>query len=100
MRLLTRKIMAKKAVETWKEKYQIHSRISPLEELGTNPDPDDVNRIVGNTCWTQVHCDECDKDVDEAVQVGEEPDYESATLTLCWDCVRKAWELIRFEEET
>lgn len=39
-------------------------------------------------------CDECGAVVDVAVQVGEEPNYESRTATLCFACVEKAMALM------
>jgi len=40
------------------------------------------------------YCSACKKLVCDAVEVGEEPDYESQTATLCHDCLREAVSLI------
>lgn len=43
----------------------------------------DVAEIVGNNSWCEpLTCDECGEDVSTAVQLGQEPDYGSATATL------------------
>lgn len=38
-------------------------------------------------------CDECSEKVNIAIQLGEEPDYESATAIICESCLNKAKEL-------
>lgn len=51
----------------------------------------DVAAIIGNKSWVSPDaCDECGTASWSNVQVGQEPDYESATATLCADCLRKA----------
>lgn len=55
----------------------------------------DVGDIIGNTSWTALKCDECGEYVDALIQVGEEPDYESSTASLCKSCIRKAAELFQ-----
>jgi hypothetical protein len=50
----------------------------------------DVTRIIGNGSWVSLVCDECGEDVPAAVAVGQPPDYESATATVCEPCLRKA----------
>ncbi len=59
---------------------------------------DEVEEIIGNRGWTINKCNECNKDFDVTIQVGEEPDYESATARLCFDCLSKALYLMRGEE--
>lgn len=51
-----------------------------------------VNKIIGNDSWTRLPaCDECgQKNVPVSVRVGQEPDWESRTATLCVPCLCKA----------
>lgn len=49
----------------------------------------DVIKFLGSS-WFDVHCDECERSVDAAVVLGEQPNYESATATICTDCLRNA----------
>jgi hypothetical protein len=57
---------------------------------------DDVNAIVGNTSWTDPEgCDECGRPSWDCVQIGQEPDYESSTATVCLECLEKAIQLVR-----
>jgi hypothetical protein len=44
------------------------------------------DNIIGNTTWTQIKCDGCEKYYKKVMIVGEEPDYESATVRLCRKC--------------
>jgi len=63
-----------------------------LLALGSSPDPDDVDRVIGNGSWTRVpECDECGAgDQPFVIQVGQPPDYESRTAKLCGSCCRQA----------
>ena len=55
----------------------------------------DVAAIIGNKLWVCAPtCNECGEDSWDAVELGEPPDYESATATICADCLRKALALI------
>jgi hypothetical protein len=54
-----------------------------------------ANEILGNNSWTRNKCDECNNDVYATVQLGQEPDYESATANICLDCLKKAVKLAR-----
>lgn len=49
-----------------------------------------IDVAIGNSSWTRLKCDECDNDVQELVQIGQEPDYESATANVCFDCLHRA----------
>lgn len=72
-----------------KTKKQISEELDALnKETAT---PQDVASIIGNESWTRLVCNECNKEVDAILTVGEEPDYESHTADLCMDCVRKAF---------
>lgn len=49
-----------------------------------------VDEIIGNASWTRMSCGECgDEDADAIIEVGEEPDYESAAARLCYRCIAK-----------
>lgn len=61
-----------------------------LLALGPKPDPDAVDRIIGNGSWTACTCDQCGASVGAVVTVGQTPDYDSSTADLCIDCARQA----------
>lgn len=60
-----------------------------LKALGDKPNPDDVDRVIGNPTWTSTRCDECGTLPEVVVMVGDEPDYESNTVHLCTECIIK-----------
>lgn len=101
MRLITKEMIVKGVAERWKTAY-----FSPkTNNWGTTISGDmeivykkllkatsekEVNDIIGNKFWTELHCDDCKKEVDAVVQLGDEPDYESATANICFECLEKA----------
>jgi hypothetical protein len=54
----------------------------------------EVAEIIGNESWTRLTCDECGKDTDALLTVGQEPDYESHTASLCRSCVERSSSII------
>lgn len=106
-RIKSRAFLASHAAEAWRRQYasaianhrddydaKRRATYHALLALGPTPDPDEVDRIIGNGSWTSNHCDECGEAAD-TVQVGQPPDYESRTADLCEPCVRRA--LAEFE---
>lgn len=57
-----------------------------------------ITRIIGNDSWTSLTCDECGNSVNTLARVGQEPDYDSHTASLCVECITKAYELIKGSE--
>jgi hypothetical protein len=104
--LITRATLAASAAGRWREQYT--GSVNPgfhwynpndlttyeqLVALGPAPDPDDVDRVIGNGAWTFTPaCNGCCKPGDGTprVRVGDEPGYESNTVYLCLDCVKAA----------
>ena len=100
-KLITAKSLASEAADRWHEVYGASGSCygsdkpeitAKLRELGANPKPADVNRAIGNDSWTRVpDCDSCGKVSPKAVvRVGQEPEYDSATVHLCKKCVAAA----------
>lgn len=98
---LTRKSLAAMAAGRWFEVYGNDGRgygddkreiLIALRELGSSPNPDDVDEIIGNKSWTSPpECDGCgDESPRSVVRVGHEPDYQSSTAHLCRKCLRAA----------
>ena len=55
----------------------------------------EISKIIGNTAWcTERGCNECGTVTWDIVEIGEPPDYESATAEICIDCLKKAVQLI------
>ena len=78
---------------------EIQEKLNALDKETATAD--DVAAIIGNDKWLydRFTCNECDKKVSVAVQVGEEPDYESSTAILCYDCIKKAFILMLKERK-
>jgi hypothetical protein len=75
-----------------RNKRQIADLLDVLD--GESATPDDVFNIIGNSSWTRLSCNECGKETDAVLIVGEPQDYESRTASLCFECVKKAADLI------
>jgi hypothetical protein len=108
MKLINRKILSESAAEEWKSQYckkgpwmHVHTG-SPeviygkLKALGSSPDPDMVDHVIGNGSWTRVpDCDECGgADVGQVVRIGEDMSYESNTAHVCVNCIKSALNII------
>lgn len=109
--LFTRRILAAGAARAWKEAYsnggvsgdfirvisvqQAKRTGELLAGLGADPDPDAVDRIIGNKSWTSTPiCHGCGRDGHEAiVRIGEEPGHGSSTAHLCRECLLEALKL-------
>lgn len=93
-RLVTTKTQAKTAASRWTTAYvgttnASHAAITrKLGALGPDPEPEEIDRIIGNDSWTDPGtCNGCgSRDRQPRVIVGDEPDYESCTATLCEKC--------------
>lgn len=68
--------------------------LEALRALGPSPTPDDVDAVIGHDRWCRVSCDGCGDTDGPWVQVGDEPDYDSRTATLCAKCIRAAAALV------
>lgn len=75
-------------------KKQIAEKLDTLD--GETATAEEVAAIIGNESWTRLTCDECGLDVDSVLTVGQAPDYESRTASICQDCAAKvaaiSWE--------
>lgn len=72
----------------WPQMQATLDRLNRLDlETATK---EQVALVIGNDFWTRIECDECGKEVEAYVQLGEEPDYESSTACICFPCLEKA----------
>jgi len=104
MKLINERVLIRNVASAWLDQYprarqlrdETYLKLHTLDvETATAKD---VNTIIGNASWTVVpHCNECGASVPAVVEIGEEPDYESATAYVCLACLRKA--LALFTEE-
>jgi len=101
--LITREQVAAQTAERFRRQYGPNFGVYPwgdsaevlkqLNALGPSPAVEDVEALCQG--WTLLSCDECGDRVDQVVQVGQEPDYESSTACLCWKCAVNAVALFK-----
>lgn len=103
MKLLNERNQVRGVAQRWQSQYgsssyggRMHRIANELKMLDDETaSASDVAAIIGNTSWVEPQtCDECGAKTWDVVQLGEEPDYESATACVCADCLRKALALI------
>lgn len=82
-------------VERWKRAYPVNLLIRDgrltnniLEELqASDLSKEAIDRIIGNTTWTEVYCSECDESVERIVNF-------LGSMDVCESCLRKALKLL------
>ena len=73
----------------WDPKY-IAARLEKLDlERAT---AEEVAGVIGRVGWTSERCNACNKYVSDIIVVGDVPDFESATATLCGPCLKEAYD--------
>ena len=102
--LVTRQSLANGVLGRWRSQYppgyeSKFNNLDPtgieddLSRLGSSPDPDNVDKVIGNGSWTRVTCDICEEAVDAAIVLG--PDFSETSVQVCESCLRK--ELEKFD---
>lgn len=100
--ILTTHKLAAQASARWLRQYKIHGGYnwkSPagksgeevynqLLALGPNPDPLQVNEIIGNDSWTRLTCCQCDNSVDAVIVFN---DGDDNTCNVCIDCIKESY---------
>lgn len=92
MKVITRQSRANRAYAKWMTQYPSDKNGigAKLKALGSTPDPDAVDSIIGNKSWTELYrCSECGVR-SEVVELGEALDYESSTAWICVLCLKDA----------
>lgn len=93
---------AQAAPQRWADQYGRWDRDSEHHRIGkklaalpkAERTPARIAEIIGNDSWAVVECDQCGKRVPVAVTVGQPPDYETSTATICEPCLRRALALL------
>lgn len=104
MKLITRQSKANEAAKSWSHQYSNSgfwgNDVSKqqtgfrLHDLGPTPDPDEVDKVIGNSSWTRTTCDECEAENVDVVMVGQDEDYDSRTSSICKSCLIKAMAIL------
>ena len=96
--IVTERELIKSVVSRWDKQYGSKrwgdDKLLILERLRQldldTASADEINSIIGNSSWTTERCSQCGGYNLPVVVVGEVPDYESSTATLCRQCFDKA----------
>lgn len=99
MNIISKKNLIANVSKRWDEQYRntgSKDKILKGERLRTEKPTteEQIKKIIGNDSWTRNHCHECGNDSEITIQLGQEPDYESATANICPVCLKKALEII------
>lgn len=112
MRIINRRLLADTAYEQFskihkvqqegilipwlKQYHETKSYIAyQLKELGEHPNPDDVDKIIGDNSWTKVpRCSNCGQDREEVVELKNQDADPEDIYHLCMECVREILMLI------
>ena len=95
--LLTKQHLANTVDDRWKKQYYLNSswdyygddkveKYKELVNLGSNKNQEDVDKIIGNSSWTRLICNHCNKDVDAVFIFGA----SEKSFYVCEDCVKVA----------
>lgn len=96
MQTISKKTLIKNVARSWKSQYgndknNIYKALvesKPTTEL-------QVEQIIGNKSWTSLRCDECQKESEIVIEIGETPDFESRTANVCIECIEKALSILK-----
>ena len=101
MKVLTIQDLSTGAKERWKQQYFVNNVwiygdekkviYENLVSLGDNPEPEQVNEVIGNSSWTRLTCEECNKVVESVVVINA----SEYSIYLCKKCLSKAVRLIK-----
>ena len=105
MKIFDEREQVKRAIRQWIEQYgpvstygaDNRGRSVGAELMALDQDTAtsaQVNEIIGSAWVSEYECGECGKKSWRIVEIGQEPDYESATAYLCADCLRSALQLL------
>jgi len=99
MQWMTRRDQAATAAKRWAEQYprgqvifsgsDTDAILQRLIALGDQPDPDDVDAVIGNRSWTELpRCIECrGRSMPAILEIGDPPGDDSNTAWLCEACL-------------
>jgi len=108
MIIITKQEKIRNIAEAWKDQYYADGKWLYGEDkrlvyealVKEQPRTEkEITRIIGNNAWTENICDECGRDVEVLVALGEKPNWGSHTACICEECLQKALALIKRRKE-
>ena len=105
---VTQRQLIQGVAENWKRQYQssnghwlgtrndnaqeIYTALKALDlDIATKQD---IDAVIENSSWCRLKCDECGRETQTVIQLGEEVDYESSTASVCSECLSLAVKLL------
>lgn len=105
MHIISRKQKAAQAAEHWKITYYKNGEwtygkdreltYKKLLSAGKAPSYSQVNKIIGNSSWTDCKCEQCGKYKDSIVELGQPQGYDTATTRVCFVCLEDAYKTFK-----
>ena len=78
----------------WKDyPWNPQKRYEEILRLPKDVSEAQVIKILGNSSWTELICDECDIDSEIVVVIGKSSSYENSTAQICLKCLLLAIQL-------
>jgi hypothetical protein len=97
MRYVNSQIYAREAIKWFDQFTRLEAwnrdRQQRLRDLGPEPKPEDVDRIMG-LCWTEVQCSQCGKHQPSGIELDVVDAETGDPVVLCVACLDKADELL------
>jgi hypothetical protein len=95
MRRLTRQSVANDGAAQFVRQFAHHDffrqTAARVAALGSTPDPDELDRVIGKLGWTALpDCSECNQVEPVMFELGEPLATDSGTAILCRGCLIKA----------
>ena len=99
MNIISKKDLIANISVKWEQQYRNTDQKDKIligERLRTEKPTTEksIKKIIGNSSWTRNMCHECENDSEITIQLGQKPDYESATANICPECLKKALSLL------
>ena len=107
MKIITKRDQIKGIIKSFRDAYGesldkpswVHgkTRGDLLQELKTLNLDHATDKEIYNILdrdWVSLRCNECGLWGGKVIQLGEEPDYESNTVWVCIDCIKKALKIL------
>ena len=97
--IVTERDLIKNVVSQWEGVYgsgrhgddSLLKKLERLRRLDLDTvSASEINSIIGNATWTTDRCSQCGGYSSPVIVVGQVPDYESSTATLCRPCFDEA----------
>ena len=98
MKPVTKRELIQNIVHSWEsqfgsdpEKPRLREILEKLRGLDlATVSEDEIEAIIGNRSWTRLQCVECKHDSEEAIQFGDESEYDGQPFYVCPTCLRYA----------